>query len=108
MHLLYHVALCPFSRKTRIVLHEKGVEFKLQVEKVWERRPQFLALNPAGQVPVLMDEDDGLVLAESAAIVEYLEETHPKPALLGGDARARRGSAPCSMVRPQIRPRGDA
>lgn len=89
MYLLYHVALCPFSRKIRICLHEKGVEFKLQVEKVWERRPQFLALNPAGQVPVLADEDDGLVLAESSAIVEYLEEEHPKPALLGGDARGR-------------------
>lgn len=89
MRLLYHVALCPFSRKIRVVLHEKGLEFRLQVEKVWERRPQFLALNPAGQVPVLVDEDDGLVLAESLAIAEYLEETHPRPALLGDDSRSR-------------------
>ncbi len=89
MRLLYHVALCPFSRKIRVVLHEKGLEFKLQVEKVWERRPQFLALNPAGQVPVLVEGDDGPVLAESLAIAEYLEELHPKPALLGADARAR-------------------
>ena len=59
MPLLYHVALCPFSRKVRIVLHEKGLDVDLQVEKVWERRPQFLALNPAGQVPVLVDEDEG-------------------------------------------------
>ncbi len=88
MRLLYHVALCPFSRKIRVVLHEKGLEFRLQVEKVWDRRPQFLALNPAGQVPVLV-EDEGPVLAESSAIAEYLEEIRPKPALLGGDALAR-------------------
>jgi glutathione S-transferase len=88
MHLLYHVALCPFSRKVRIVLAEKGLNHELQVEKVWDRRPQFLALNPAGQVPVLV-EDDGLVLAESSAICEYLEETAARPPLLGDTPRGR-------------------
>lgn len=88
MRLIYHVALCPFSRKVRIVLHEKGLDHQLQVEKVWERRPQFLALNPAGQVPVMVDTD-GKVLAESAAICEFIEETVPKPVLLGGTPHAR-------------------
>jgi glutathione S-transferase len=88
MRLLYHVALCPFSRKVRVVLNEKGLDHQLQVEKVWERRPSFLALNPAGQVPVLV-EDEGVVLAESTAICEYLEEIAPAPALLGGTARRR-------------------
>jgi glutathione S-transferase len=55
---------------------------------VWDRRPQFLALNPAGQVPVLV-EDDGLVLAESTAICEYLEDSTAKPVLLGTTPRAR-------------------
>ncbi len=88
MRLLYHVALCPFSRKVRIVLAEKGSEFQLQVEKVWERRSAFLALNPAGQVPVMVDED-GTVLAESSAICEYLEEQFPRPALIGDTPKAR-------------------
>jgi len=88
MRLLYHVALCPFSRKVRIVLAEKGPEFQLQVEKVWERRPAFLALNPAGQVPVMVDED-GLVLAESMAICEFLEEQLPAPVLIGKTPKAR-------------------
>lgn len=88
MRLLYHVALCPFSRKVRVVLNEKAVPHQLQVEKVWERRPQFLALNPAGQVPVLVEEE-GAVVAESSAICEYLEETHPNPSLIGGSARQR-------------------
>ena len=88
MRLLYHVALCPFSRKVRVVLNEKAAEYQLQVEKVWERRPQFLALNPAGQVPVLVEED-GTVLAESSAICEYLEEILPDPVLVAGKPRQR-------------------
>jgi glutathione S-transferase len=88
MRLLYHVALCPFSRKVRVVLNEKALAHQLQVEKVWDRRPQFLALNPAGQVPVLV-EDDGFVLAESGAICEYLEEIAAKPVLLGTKPKAR-------------------
>ncbi|MFM2130185.1 MAG: hypothetical protein RL477_1731 [Pseudomonadota bacterium] len=88
MRLLYHVALCPFSRKVRVVLNEKAMSYDLQVEKVWERRPQFLALNPAGQVPVLVEEE-GAVLAESSAICEYLEEVQPTPVLLGGKPRQR-------------------
>lgn len=70
------------------MLAEKGVEFTLQVERVWERRPEFLALNPAGLVPVLVEED-GSVIAESSAICEYLEELHPEPGLLGDSPAAR-------------------
>lgn len=69
---------------------EKGLDFDMRVEKTWERRPEFLAMNPAGQVPILV-EDDGTVLVDSSAICEYLEETHPdrdKP-LIGPDPVAR-------------------
>lgn len=72
------------------MLSEKGMDFDMKVEKTWERRPEFLAMNPAGQVPVLI-EDDGTVLVDSGAICEYLEETHPdsdKP-LFGTDPAAR-------------------
>lgn len=48
------------------------------------RQPAFLKLNPAGKVPVL-ELDDGCVLIESAAIIEYLEELHPDPPMIGTD-----------------------
>ena len=82
MRLLYHFWLSPFSRKVRLVLGEKKLDVTLKVEKTWERREEFLALNPSGCVPVLV-EDDGAVLAESASIAEYLDETHSDPPLLG-------------------------
>ncbi len=96
MRLLYHLWLSPFSRKVRIVLGEKRQECELKVEKVWERRDAFLALNPRCQVPVLVEED-GHVLADSRAICEYLDEVYPDPPLFGGDplirAEARRLTA---------------
>jgi glutathione S-transferase len=82
MRLLYHLWLSPFSRKIRLVLQEKNLDFSMQVEKAWERRPEFLALNPACEVPVLI-EPDGTVLADSAAIAEYLDETYREKLLLG-------------------------
>ena len=86
---LYHLALSPFSRKVRVALREKGLEFQLKVEKVWERRPEFLALNPAGTVPVLIEEN-GEVLADSSVICEYLEEVYPGERNLLGDAPTER------------------
>jgi glutathione S-transferase len=82
MRLLYHIPLSPFSRKVRLILQEKGLEFTTKVEKVWERRPEFLALNPAGEVPVLI-EPDGSVLADIRAIEEYLDEVYREKLLLG-------------------------
>jgi glutathione S-transferase len=82
MRVLYHVTLSPFSRKVRVMLAEKNLDFTPKLEKVWERRPEFLALNPAGEVPVLL-EPDGTVLAGTAAIVEYLDEAYREKLLLG-------------------------
>jgi len=53
-----------------------------------QREDDYLALNPHGLVPALVT-DDGAVLAQSLAIVEYLEETHPSPPLLPADPAAR-------------------
>ncbi len=61
---------------------EKRLGFELKLEKVWERRPEFLALNPAGTVPVLL-EDNGLVIPDSAVICEYLDEAYPDTPLMG-------------------------
>jgi glutathione S-transferase len=88
MWTLYHQPLSPFCRKVRLFLGEKRIECELQVEPVWERRPDFLALNPAGEVPVL-ENADGTTLADSQAIVEYLEEKIPEPPLIGRDAGER-------------------
>lgn len=84
MRTLFHLWLHPFSRKVRVVLAEKSLDFELQIEKVWERRTEFLALNPAGDVPVLI-EKDGTTLANSQVICEYLEEVYPEINLLGVD-----------------------
>ena len=82
MRTLYHLWLSPSSRKVRVVLGEKNLAYHMEVEQTWERRREFLALNPAGDVPVLV-EPDNTVLADSVAICEYLEETNPEPNLLG-------------------------
>ncbi|KAJ57152.1 glutathione S-transferase [Actibacterium mucosum KCTC 23349] len=87
MNRLYHVPLSPFCRKVRLVLAEKKIEVDLIEERYWERDPDFLRRNPAGKVPVL--RIDGLAMAESQAICEYLEETHPTPALLPSDPKGR-------------------
>jgi len=86
--ILYHLWLCPHARKIRVILAEKGVEAELRVEQVWEPRDEFLALNPAGEVPALV-LDDGTALADSVAIADYLDETHPEPPLIGTDPVAR-------------------
>ena len=82
MRTLYHLWLHPFARKVRLALHEKGLDFELKLEKIWERRTEFLALNPAGDVPVLV-EPDGTTLANSWVICEYLDEIYKDTNLLG-------------------------
>lgn len=72
---------------------EKRLEFELRAENVLERRDAFLALNPAGDIPVLV-EADGTALSGSDAICEFLDEVHPEPPLIGhqplGRAEVRR------------------
>lgn len=82
MRTLYHLWLSPACRQIRIVLAEKGLEAELRVEPVWERRADFLALDPAGEVPVLV-EPDGAAVAGARAIAEYLDEVAPEPPLVG-------------------------
>ncbi len=88
MRTLYHLWLSPYSRKVRVVLKEKNLDFEMKVEKVWQRRPEFLALNPAGTVPVLVEEN-GAAIADSGVICEYLEEIYPERRLIGATALER-------------------
>lgn len=88
MRTLYHLWLSPGARKVRLILKEKNLDFDLKIERSWERRPEFLALNPAGEVPVLI-EADGAVLSDAGAITEYLEEVYPDRPLIGLDPLQR-------------------
>lgn len=87
MRRLYHLPLSPFCRKIRLVLAEKKIEVELVEEKPWDRRMDYLRMNPAGKVPVLRIDD--LALADSGAIFEYLEEVQPDPPLLPRNAADR-------------------
>ncbi len=87
MNRLYHVALSPFCRKVRLTLAEKKIEVELVEEKYWDPSPDFLRRNPAGKVPIL--RTDTLLMAESQAICEFIEETHPTPPLMPRGAEAR-------------------
>ncbi|SLN70027.1 Glutathione S-transferase [Falsiruegeria litorea R37] len=87
MARLFHVPLSPFCRKVRLSLAEKKIEVELVEERYWEEDPDFLRRNPAGKVPVI--KLDGKMMAESAAICEYIEETRPEPSLMPKDVDAR-------------------
>ncbi len=81
MFRLYHVPLCPFGRKVRLALAERGFTFEAVEVEPWRGDERLLALNPAGEAPVL--EHDGLVVCDSNAIAEYLEEAFPEVTLYG-------------------------
>ncbi|RMD60653.1 MAG: glutathione S-transferase family protein [Alphaproteobacteria bacterium] len=84
MRTLYHLPLDPGSRAVRILLGEKRLEVALKTEQVWKRRESFLRLNPAGEVPVLVEED-GTSLPGALVIAEYLDEVYSEPPLIGAD-----------------------
>jgi glutathione S-transferase len=74
MLTLFHHPICPHSRFVRLVLEEYGLTSRLVEERVWERRPEFLILNPAGTTPVLVEEA-GPPVPGAAGIAEYIDET---------------------------------
>ena len=88
MRTLYHLWLSPFCRKVRLSLQEKNLEFEMNVEETWARRQEFLALNPAGDVPVLV-EPNGTALSGSNVICEYLEEIQSDTPLISGSPVAK-------------------
>ena len=89
MWQLYQFPLCPFSRKVRLALAEKGIAYELVRENPWDRREGFMDLNHAGRTPVLHDPEKGITLSDSRAICEYLEETGDKSPMIVGTAPAR-------------------
>ena len=86
--VLYNAPRCPYVARVRIVLAEKGIDYEV-VDIDLDDRPAWLyEKNPAGRVPVI-EEDDGRPLAESAVIMEFLEERYPEPPLLPPDPADR-------------------
>jgi glutathione S-transferase len=88
---LYHGGACGHSAAVLIALAEKRLTYDerpIDLRKFEQFDPDFLELAPAGQVPVLED-DDGNLLTDSFAILLWLDEAHPNPPLSGEDAGAR-------------------
>ena len=97
MLTLLHHPICPHSRFVRLALEEYGLPVRLQEERVWERREEFLTLNPAATTPVLVEE--GVPPVPGASVIaEYLDETRGAtlgefrlmPRELGGRIEVRR------------------
>lgn len=89
MWRLYQFPLCPFSRKVRLLLSEKGVGYELLRANPWDADEELWNHNPVGQTPVLRDEEKNLTLCDSRAICEYFEETVDKAPMISGTARNR-------------------
>ncbi len=92
------------SLRVHWMLHEAGLEYEtksVDLSKGEHKQPEFLAINPAGQIPAV--DIDGMRFAESVAIVQYLAETH-KPELLGATPEVRAKSmqwALWALLNPQ-------
>ncbi|MCZ6562077.1 MAG: glutathione S-transferase family protein [Deltaproteobacteria bacterium] len=87
---LYHFPASTNSRKVRILLIEKGLEFErinVDLTKKEQKKPEYLKINPFGQVPAL--DDDGFIVYDSTIINEYLEDEYPHPPLLPNDSEGR-------------------
>lgn len=71
-----------------MLLKEKGLDFELAEENPWDRNLDFFALNPAGEVPVLVEEN-GTVVSGAYAIGEYIEEAYQYNSLFGSTLAQR-------------------
>lgn len=79
---LYLNLTSPYGRIVRVALHEKGLsaQVNLHIVDPWADEPELLQVNPLGRVPALVTSE-GETITESLAIVFYLEESYPEPAL---------------------------
>jgi glutathione S-transferase len=96
MLTLYHHPICPHSRYIRLALGEYGLSPNLIEEEAWARREDFLLLNPAGTIPVLVEEGK-VAVPEAPIIAEYLDETY------GGEMGERRLMPSARGARVEVR-----
>jgi len=86
MLVLYHASHSTCSQKVRLVLHEKGLKFdevRLNLGKKDQLKPEYLALNPNGVVPTLVE--DGKPIVDSSVICEFIDEKYPDNSLTPED-----------------------
>jgi glutathione S-transferase len=85
VRILHHFPLDPASRQVRLALGEKRLPFEDVTVRYWERPKTFVALNPSGVTPVLVEQSatGQVVICEARAILEHLEAQIPSPDLLG-------------------------
>lgn len=87
MMIVYGSIVSPFVRKLLGFLGEKGLDFELKGVGIGDPDPGFRAASPLGKMPAI--DDDGFLLADSSAIIHYLEAKYPEPALIPADPEAR-------------------
>lgn len=90
--LLYGYFRSSAAYRVRIALNLKGLAYDqtfVHLAKLEQLAESFAAINPQKLLPVLKLDNDGPLLTQSLAIIEYLEETHPQPALLPKDPLTR-------------------
>jgi glutathione S-transferase len=85
--ILYGSSLSPYTRKVLAFAGEKGIELELQPTGFPDFSPEFLETSPFRKMPALRDGD--YTLADSSAVVHYLEAKHPEPALIPDDPKLR-------------------
>lgn len=85
--ILYGSSLSPFVRKTLAYAGEKGIELELQPTGFPNHSPEYLEASPFRKMPAFRDGD--YTLADSTAIIHYLEAKHPEPALIPADPKLR-------------------
>ena len=88
MYKLYYMPLNVYCRAARIILIEKDITFEIINEPFWKRRVEFLKINPAGDLPVIIDSE-GTNIIGYEGLVEYLDEKKVGKALLGNSLKER-------------------
>ena len=84
---LYSAKGCPFAQRTRLVLHEKGIDFAARKVEFRNKSKELLEASPTGMVPVVVADGDSLY--ESNVVNEFLDEIYEEPKLMPKNPKAR-------------------
>ena len=84
---LYNTQRCPYARRTRIVLYERGIDFDVHEVDLENKSEEFLKASPTGKVPVVVLDGDSIY--ESNVVNQYLDEVTDGPRLMPEEAKRR-------------------
>ena len=88
MITLHHYYLCSSSRYIRLILEEHNITYETQLENFWKPQKDFLKINPAGHLPVLVNEDNFPIIGANSCI-EYIKDLELRPKLLVDNYREK-------------------